>query len=367
MTSPFQTSSVKFLIVDDREENLVALEALLRRDGLEILQARNGDAALEILLAHDVALALLDVQMPDMDGIALAELMRGSERTRRVPIIFVTAAAQEQHRVFEGYHSGAVDFIVKPIEPHILRHKASVFFDLYKQRQELAETLRVNEMFVAAIGHDLKTPLHSIVMATELLLQKSPDAAQLRHIGRIRSSSQRMGAMIDDLFDLARVRLGGGIPLECEPADLAAIIGGVAAECVSTDPSRVIRVECHGDTRGVWDRRRIEQIGSNLVGNALRHGSAGAPIDVVVTGEGADVSLSVHNSGTIPPDVRSSLFEPFRASESPAVQREGLGLGLFIVHQLTLAHGGTIDVGSTVELGTTFTVRLPKVQPRPAD
>src|SRR4051812_19602618 len=111
---------VKFLIVDDIEENLVALEALLRREGLEILRARSGDEALELLLVHDVALALLDVQMPDMDGFALAELMRGAQRTRHVPIIFVTAAPQEQHREFRGYDAGAVDFLFKPIDPRIL-------------------------------------------------------------------------------------------------------------------------------------------------------------------------------------------------------------------------------------------------------
>src|SRR6202000_3547568 len=102
---------IKFLVVDDTEENLIALDALLARDGLELLKARSGADALELLLIHDVALALLDVQMPDMDGFELAELMRGSERTRQVPIIFVTAGTREQQRVFKGYESGAVDFI----------------------------------------------------------------------------------------------------------------------------------------------------------------------------------------------------------------------------------------------------------------
>src|ERR1700743_3026277 len=112
---------IKFLVVDDTEENLIALDALLARDGLELLKARSGSEALELLLAHDVALALLDVQMPDMDGFELAELMRGSERTRHVPLIFVTAGARDQHRIFKGYETGAVDFLYKPIDAHILR------------------------------------------------------------------------------------------------------------------------------------------------------------------------------------------------------------------------------------------------------
>ncbi|WP_024897204.1 sensor histidine kinase [Brucella rhizosphaerae] len=128
---------ISFLLVDDLEENLIALEALLRRDGLRILKANSGDQALELLLQHDIALALVDVQMPGLDGFQLAELMRGNERTRHVPIIFVTAGGGGQRR-FQGYEAGAVDFIQKPIEPDILRSKADVFYELFRQRQQLA-------------------------------------------------------------------------------------------------------------------------------------------------------------------------------------------------------------------------------------
>jgi response regulator RpfG family c-di-GMP phosphodiesterase len=129
---------VKFLLVDDLEENLLALEGLLRRQGLELLKARTGPQALELLLVHEVALAIVDVQMPGMDGFELAELMRGTERTRRIPIIFVTAGAVDMRRRFQGYEAGAVDFLFKPIEPRILQSKAEVFFELYRQRQEVA-------------------------------------------------------------------------------------------------------------------------------------------------------------------------------------------------------------------------------------
>jgi len=129
---------VTFLLVDDLEENLLSLEALLRRDKLEILKARSGDEALELLLEHDVALAFVDVQMPGLNGFELAELMRGNARTRHVPIIFVTAGGAGQRR-FRGYEAGAVDFIQKPIEADILRSKAQVFFELAQQRHQLAE------------------------------------------------------------------------------------------------------------------------------------------------------------------------------------------------------------------------------------
>jgi len=128
---------VPFLLVDDLEENLLSLEALLQRDDHLLLKARSGDQALELLLQHDVALALVDVQMPGLNGFELAELMRGNERTRRIPIIFVTAGTADNRR-FRGYEAGAVDFIQKPIEPDILRSKVEVFFELYRQRQQLA-------------------------------------------------------------------------------------------------------------------------------------------------------------------------------------------------------------------------------------
>src|ERR1700684_2848999 len=130
---------VYFLLVDDLEENLLSLEALLRRDGLVLLKARSGDEALEFLLQHDVALALVDVQMPGLNGFELAELMRGNERTRRVPIIFVTAGGGGHQPRFRGYEAGAVDFIYKPIEPDILRSKADVFYELYRQRHEIGQ------------------------------------------------------------------------------------------------------------------------------------------------------------------------------------------------------------------------------------
>src|ERR1700728_4495365 len=131
-------SPVYFLLVDDLEENLLSLDALLRREGLTLLKARSGDEALELLLRHDVALALVDVQMPGLDGFQLAELMRGNERTRRIPIIFLTAGNADRQRRFRGYETGAVDFIYKPIEPDVLRSKAEVFYELYRQRQQIA-------------------------------------------------------------------------------------------------------------------------------------------------------------------------------------------------------------------------------------
>jgi len=213
---------------------------------------------------------------------------------------------------------------------------------------------------VAAIGHDLKNPIHAISLAAELILRQPLDAAaNARHAERIRGSSRRMVKMIEDLFDLARVRLGGGIPLERSRSDLAGIVQAAVAECQASAPGRIIEVRCDGNTEGEWDPTRIAQVVNNLVGNALRHGTPQSPIALLVQGRESLVALSVHNGGAIAPDVRESIFDPFRRGDGHG-RKEGLGLGLFIVQQLVAAHRGTVEVESSEEQGTTFRVQLPR-------
>jgi two-component system sensor histidine kinase/response regulator len=361
---------IKCLLVDDLEENLLALSALLARNDVQVLTARSGSEALELLLIHDVALAFLDVQMPDMDGFELAELLRGSERTRNIPLIFVTAGAREQHRQFKGYESGAVDFIYKPIEPHILKNKADVFFELYRQRQLLAqeltdrtETLRVNEMFSALLAHDLRSPLSAILASARLLERRSSERVALETAARIVTSGNRMARMIEDMLDLARARLGGGIPVKAEPADFKALVERVMREHQAAVPDRSVEASYEGKFNGYWDAERIAQAASNLIGNALKHGSAAVPVRVRLDGTNDDsVLLIVKNSGAIPPDVLPHLFDPFRGGGHQSGRSDGLGLGLYIVSQIVQAHGGTVDV-KTGDGDTAFYVRLPRGEP----
>jgi signal transduction histidine kinase len=369
-----QPLPVKCLLVDDLEENLVALSALLARDDVQLLTARSGADALELLLMHDVALALVDVQMPDMDGFELAELMRGKERTRDVPIIFVTAGARDQIRVFKGYELGAVDFLYKPIEPHILANKADVFFQLARHKQQLAQeliertqTLRLNEMFTAVLGHDLRNPLNAILTGAQLLQLRSQDQAMRGIASRVLSSAKRMSRMIDSLLDLTRARLGGGISLHIARADLALLIRRVIQEHQAACPDREITFaqEPNSDPAGEWDADRMAQVASNLIGNALQHGDAGEPIAIALDGRAADVvSFSVANSGVIAAEVLPHIFDPFRGGDRQMGQPEGLGLGLYIVQQIVRAHGGTVDVSSGPDRQTVFRVTVPRSAPQ---
>jgi two-component system sensor histidine kinase/response regulator len=377
------TAPVKILIVDDLEQNLRSLEALLRGDDVQILQARSGREALELLLVHDVALALLDVQMPDMDGFELAELLRGSLRTRDVPLIFVTAGARDQLRVFQGYDAGAVDFLYKPIEPTILRHKTQVFLRLYRQRRqlsaqldalrasaeererlvgELTESLRLAEMFTAVLGHDLRNPLSVITTSADTLVRRAVDDNVRRPAARIMANGQRMGRMIDELLDLARARDAGGIPLSLGDSDLFSLCRKVVADHEVAHPARGLELRHEGDAQGVWDEDRLFQVLSNLLANALEHGTPDAPVSLTIdANRPEEVVIAVRNAGVIPPAIMPHLFDPFRVRQERLNRTRGLGLGLYIVRHIVEAHGGTVTVSSSEESGTAFVVKLPRV------
>ena len=348
-----------FLLVDDKAENLIALEALLRRDDLEIITAQSGPEALELILRRDIGLAIVDVQMPEMNGLELAELMRGSERSKRIPIIFITAGLHDRDTVFNGYDSGAVDFLHKPIEPRILKNKVETFFQLCKQRLELAETLRFHETFVATVGHDLKNPLNSIVMASQILGSQTQDAKQQEMAMRIRRSAQRMALMIDELYDLSRCRLDGGIALKQRLVELAPAIRRVVEEHSLSAPVPIEFVE-EGSAKAYCDDVRMTQMISNLIGNAVKHGTAGKAVRVRLAVSDKEVEINVHNEGVIAEDVRKSLFDPFVSASRKGGGKEGLGLGLYIVEQIVRAHDGRIEVRSTAEEGTTFIVHVPR-------
>jgi signal transduction histidine kinase len=359
---------IKCLIVDDIPQNLVALEALLQRDGVQFLKAHSAREALELLLLHnDIALALLDVQMPEMNGFDLAALIRGSERTRHIPLIFMTAGTHEQHWQFQGYESGAVDFLYKPIDPDMLSAKVNIFFELHRRKQELAqqlqertEALRVNEMFMAVLSHDLRNPLQSIKMAATLLKRQTDSSKNEELAERLLGNSQRMARMVEDLLDVTRIRQAGGLRLSVVDMDLRSLSDAAVDDARQCASDRQLDYQVLGDTQGRWDGERLAQMVSNILGNALKHGAKDAPIRVTLDGSQAgELLLTIQNGGTIPPSLLADLFKPFRGGERQPGQSEGLGLGLYISQQIARAHGGSIQAQSA-EGQTRFDIRLPR-------
>ena len=363
MNRPSETFDcvTKLLLVDDKEEDLAALEASLRRASLKILKARSGPQALELLLDHDVALAILDVQMPEMDGFELAELMRGAERTKHVPIILVTDGAHDPKRVFQGWETGPVDFLYRPIEPRVLQSKCEVFLELYRQRQELSNALRLNEMFVDILGHNLRNPLCTIVLGAQTLAQKLPDQGHARKLQRIRLAAERMTRLIDELLDVTHARLGDGLGFvrARKRLDVGELVLRAVDELSGANPERELVVTRRGDCVTSGDADRLIQVFSNLIGNALEHGTRGAAVSLRVEGGEKEISVEVHNEGVISPDLLPTIFDPF-GRDAPVSKTGGLGFGLFIAQQIANAHGGSLSVTSSEPHGTVFTVRLPK-------
>jgi signal transduction histidine kinase len=351
---------VLVLAVGDVADDLVALEALLAESGVRVLKASGSREALDLLIQHDVAVAIVDVQMPDMTGFELAELMRGRARTRSMPIIVLTAATPEPGRVFRGDEAGGIDFLVKPVDPHLLRSKVGVFIELSRQRlllsaqvEQLHALQRTSDLLMGVLGHDLRNPLNAISLAAETLLLARPDDEMAALIARrIRSASQRMGRLIAQSLDFAALR-SGSWPLQARDADLEQLCRTAASEFEELD-KRGFDCAVQGDPRGCWDPDRILHLFSNLIGNALRHGTADVAIAVRIDGRSPDaVTIEVENGGILPENLRAN---PFAVT---AETRGGAGLGLYIVDQIARAHGGSV-VAEASGRRTVFTVRLPR-------
>jgi signal transduction histidine kinase len=223
------------------------------------------------------------------------------------------------------------------------------------------------EMFLAMLGHDLRTPLGAIIGSAHIMVNTKdlPEIA-LKRAFLILNSSQRMNALVGDLLDFTRSRLGGGIPIVRADMDMGRVCRQTVEELAALHPQRVVNFEASGPLQGQWDRARLTQAFSNVISNAVQHGSAKTPINVVIRGDVDEVTLAVQNYGAIIPESEvDRIFNPMHRLEAdkPVAPRENLGLGLYITERIVAAHAGTIDVESSEEKGTTFTIHLPKRLP----
>ncbi len=386
-------TGIKLLIVDDLPENLLALEASIRDDNYSIHQASSGEQALALLLEHEFALAILDVQMPGMNGFELAELIRGMARTKHLPIVFVSAAGKELDYAFKGYENGAVDFLYKPLDAYAVKSKVQVFVDLYRQRTELRRqlvaleesrrrqqalvselqtaqvdlkrALQMRDEFMSMVVHELRTPLS--VLAMEVRVRQHQVAAEnigffaAENLSKMFERDQRqvrsLTRLIDDMLDVSQIQ-HGKLSIRRGKCDLTAMLRRVVAEVQGQRSDVPITLQCDcADLTGEWDEFRLEQVVVNLLTNALRYG-AGKPIRVELTQLPGAAAIRVSDQGVgIAPEDRTRVFEQF-VRVGDRLRTPGLGLGLYITKQLVEAHGGTISVDSTLGEGSMFTVAL---------
>ena len=228
--------------------------------------------------------------------------------------------------------------------------------------EKLSQTVHLNELFTGVVGHDLRNPLSAIMSTAQLALRRDEGERLRKPLRRVLQAGERMTRMIEQLLDFTRARAGGGIPVDLQEMDLGDVGRRVLDEIEDANPERALAVERTGDLRGRWDPDRLAQVISNLAGNAVQHGAVETGVAVSFDGRVADaVVMRVSNGGNIRPELLPSLFEPFRSPELRKERSKGLGLGLYITHQIVRAHGGRIDVTSLPSDGTTtFTVTLPR-------
>ena len=406
---------VNILIVDDEPRNLTVLESILDDPGYRLVRALSGQEALLALMADEFAVLVLDVRMPGMTGFELAQIIKERKKTARVPIIFLTAYYNEDQHILEGYGSGAVDYLHKPVNTAVLRSKVAVFAELFSKGRalelanrtltteigerrkaedrlrELNETLdrRVTERtntlalreaelrdanrrkdeFLATLAHELRNPLAPVRNAVQLLRLKGLASPELQWSAEVIDRQvQAMSRLIDDLMDVSRINQGK-IELRQDWFTAEEVLRD-AVEC-----SRPLIDECGhqlvlslpGEQLSLHaDRTRLTQAFMNLMNNAAKYMDRGGRIEVKARQVGNDMVVTVKDSGIgIPADRLQSVFELFSQVETALSRsRGGLGIGLSLTQRLVEMHGGTVLARSDGPgLGSEFEVRLPLAAP----
>jgi signal transduction histidine kinase len=386
---------IKLLLVDDQPRNLDALEAILEDPGYHLLRADDADKALRLLLDHDVAAIVLDIKMPGVSGLELATLIKGTKRFRQIPIVFLTAYLVDDQDVLTGYGAGAVDYLTKPVNPQILRHKIAVFATLFRKTRALAElneTLeaRVQERtakleqseaavraaseqkdtFLATLAHELRNPLAPLRTGLDLLLQLPlPTGSATRVTQTMSRQLDHMVRLIDDLLDVSRISRGM-FELKKERTDLAQVVEHAVELSRPSFAQRrqTLAVTIDGPAFAMVDTTRISQIISNLLHNASKYTPAGGEIRIELANVDGAARIRIVDPGVgIPAGQIDRVFDMFaRIERSIPHANGGLGIGLALSRQLAEMHDGTLIAMSQGERqGATFTLTLPGIEAHP--
>lgn len=365
----------KILIVDDKQENLIALKTVLKDLEIELIEATNGNDALKATLHHDFALALLDIQMPEMDGYELASILREEEKTARLPFVFISAVYTDNLNVFKGYEKGAFSFITKPFQPEILINKVKFFIEkhqqeisLYKMNQELEEKnealLSMNqelESFSYSISHDLRAPLRSINGFSALLKEENKDNLDQeanRLLDTIINNALKMSTLIDSLLNFSRL---GRRELLKSSINMNALVKNVLLDFTAETDDRNVDIIVKDLPDAMGDIELIRQVLANLLSNAFKYSSK-TDYPVITIGsyqENNNVIYYVKDNGVgFNMQYKNKLFQVFQRLHK-ATDFEGTGIGLAMAYRIITRHGGILWAEAEVEKGATFYFSLP--------
>lgn len=376
----------KILLVDDRPENILAVSELIAADDLEIFAAQDAERALGLLLEHDFALGLIDVQMPVVNGFELARLIRGVRRGRTLPIIFVTAEPQDQRIVFQGYETGAVDLLFKPLDPHMVRSKVRVFVELDQQKKMLTSHMKEMESlktqaeaaneaksrFLANMSHEIRTPLAAVLGFADIMSSEGlGEDERSECLAAIKRNGELLLRLIDDILDLSKIE-AQKLKFEAQPFSLSDLLRDVQSTVSVRAAQKGISLSFSGDLDSklehVSDPLRIKQVLLNIIGNAIKFTEKGG---VTVTcrhvaespessGKKYDrIVVTVRDTGIGMTKAQSEiLFQPFTQADISTRRRfGGTGLGLVISKQLARSLGGDLKlIGSEPEQGSVFEI-----------
>lgn len=386
------TTAIDILIVDDEPRNLDALEAILSQPDYRLLRAQDADTALRLLLDHDVAVIVLDIQMPSVSGFELAQMIKTTRRFRETPIVFLTAFMLDDKYVVQGYGAGAVDYLTKPFNPQILRQKIAVFADLFRKTRALAElnetleervrertaeleksesALRVaskqKDEFLAVLAHELRNPLAPLRMGLDLLLtQQQQTPIVQRTLASMNRQLDHMVRLIDDLLDISRLSRGV-LELKKQDVDLRSLLETTAESFKPIIERRrqVLELAMPAGIMIHADPTRIAQVIGNLLHNSTKFTPEGGKIRIELARAGANAVVRVSDSGIgIPTGQQETVFQMFaRVQRSEGPGQPGLGIGLALARRLVQMHGGTIDAYSAGDsFGSTFTLAFPAIE-----